>query len=233
MSGDIEPLQSGGYRWTIGELEAGKHTLRLFWSDAQHQAVAGGASQAVEIDAPLEAAASAAVEIEADTAQLQHAVADRGGPDRLILVGRVGLLSGAVRVIMPVGVPVGVPVSVPVAVSGLASLLLLQDLDLLQDLCDMLERLAPHDVYYRHDDFDIRVVNMHPDEPRNGHAHCRALLLPASACLNVAHGRLQLGQWQRIFVVELDGPRERSVSVMAKVAIRLHCDAHLATTVVA
>jgi thiamine phosphate synthase YjbQ (UPF0047 family) len=50
-------------------------------------------------------------------------------------------------------------------------------------------------------------------ERPNGHAHCRALLLPSSACLNVNGGRLLLGRWQRVFFVELDGPRERELSV--------------------
>jgi secondary thiamine-phosphate synthase enzyme len=57
-------------------------------------------------------------------------------------------------------------------------------------------------------------VNLVEEERPNGHAHCRALLLPSSACLNVTEGRLQLGRWQRVFLVELDGPRERSVSVL-------------------
>ena len=51
-------------------------------------------------------------------------------------------------------------------------------------------------------------------ERPNGHAHCQALLLPSSACLNVVQGRLRLGQWQRVFFVELDGPRERDLSVL-------------------
>ena len=33
--------------------------------------------------------------------------------------------------------------------------------------------------------------------------------------LNVADGRLQLGRWQRVFLVELDGPRNREVSLLA------------------
>ena len=49
----------------------------------------------------------------------------------------------------------------------------------------------------------------------HGHAHCRALLLPTSACLNVVDGRLALGRWQRVFLVELDGPRHREVSLVA------------------
>jgi secondary thiamine-phosphate synthase enzyme len=57
-------------------------------------------------------------------------------------------------------------------------------------------------------------VNLTPDERRNGHAHCRALLLGSSVAVNVANGRLQLGRWQRVFLVELDGPRTREVSVL-------------------
>ena len=69
-------------------------------------------------------------------------------------------------------------------------------------------RAAPRDGRYRHDDPAVRTVNLTADERPNGHAHCRALLLPTSVCLNIVDGRLQLGRWQRVFFVELDGPRE-------------------------
>jgi secondary thiamine-phosphate synthase enzyme len=82
-----------------------------------------------------------------------------------------------------------------------------------EDLKRMLERLAPSSDVYQHNDFSRR-VDVPPDEPANGHSHCKALFLPMSACVNVADGRLQLGRWQRIFLIELDEPRERSVSVM-------------------
>lgn len=85
---------------------------------------------------------------------------------------------------------------------------------LLADFKMMLESVAPRDGRYRHDDSTIRTVNVTEDERPNGHAHCRALLLPSSACLNVMNGRLVLGRWQRVFLVELDGPRERSLSVL-------------------
>ena len=49
---------------------------------------------------------------------------------------------------------------------------------------------------------------------RNGDAHCRALLLGSSETLAVADGALQLGRWQRVFLVELDGPRRRMVCVV-------------------
>ena len=80
---------------------------------------------------------------------------------------------------------------------------------LLADFEAFLERMAPRDGTYRHDDFTSRTVNVTAAEPANGHAHCRALLLPSSVSLNIVSGRLLLGQWQRVFLVELDGPRER------------------------
>ena len=86
---------------------------------------------------------------------------------------------------------------------------------LLADFEDLLAGIAPAAVRYRHDDMAARTVNLAPGERHNGHAHCRALLLPSSASLNVVDGRLQLGRWQRVFLVELDGPRDREVSVLA------------------
>ena len=77
-----------------------------------------------------------------------------------------------------------------------------------------LARLAPLGVAYRHDDLAFRPA-VSSEEPRNGHAHCRALLLPTAVCLNILGGRLALGRWQRVFVVELDGPRVRDVTAVA------------------
>jgi secondary thiamine-phosphate synthase enzyme len=85
---------------------------------------------------------------------------------------------------------------------------------LLEDFEGLLARAAPKDAPYRHDDMDVRTVNLAPGERPNGHAHCHAVLLGASASLNFADGRLQLGRWQRVFLVELDGPRAREVSVL-------------------
>ena len=85
---------------------------------------------------------------------------------------------------------------------------------LLRDFEALLGRTVPKDGTYRHDDMEVRTVNLAPGERPNGHAHCRALMLPTSAGLNVAERRLQLGHWQRVFLVELDGPRIREVSVV-------------------
>ena len=85
---------------------------------------------------------------------------------------------------------------------------------LLADFESLLERTAPCHGTYGHDDLSVRDINLMPNERRNGHAHCRALLLPASASLNVVGARLVLGRWQRVFLVELDGPQERELSVV-------------------
>jgi secondary thiamine-phosphate synthase enzyme len=80
---------------------------------------------------------------------------------------------------------------------------------LLEDLLNMLKRLAPSDVHYRHNDFRIRTHHMHDDESPNGHSHCLQFLLGTSETVPVMDGELMLGQWQRIFLVELDGPRPK------------------------
>ena len=85
---------------------------------------------------------------------------------------------------------------------------------LLSDVTALLERLAAQDAIYRHDNVSLRTSNCVLGERPNGHSHCRALLLGASVGLNVSEGRLQLGRWQRIFFVELDGPRTRDLSVL-------------------
>jgi secondary thiamine-phosphate synthase enzyme len=85
---------------------------------------------------------------------------------------------------------------------------------LLTDFADVLERSVPANATYHHDDVARRTVNRTADERVNGHAHCRTLLLGFSAGINVTYGRLHLGAWQRVFLVELDGPRDREVSVL-------------------
>lgn len=85
---------------------------------------------------------------------------------------------------------------------------------LLADFGTLLEDVAPAHTGYRHDDLDVRTVNVTLGERPNGHAHCRALLLPSSVCLNVVDGRLQLGRWQRVFFVDLDGPQSRQATVL-------------------
>jgi secondary thiamine-phosphate synthase enzyme len=85
--------------------------------------------------------------------------------------------------------------------------------ELLRDFVTFLEKVAPVDAVYRHNDFTVRTVNMTEDECANAHAHCRQLLMSASETIPLIDGELCLGLWQRVFLVELDHPRERSVIV--------------------
>lgn len=80
---------------------------------------------------------------------------------------------------------------------------------LLDDLLHFLRRLAPSNVHYQHNDFRIRTHHMHDDESPNGHSHCLQFLLGTSESLPVMDSELMLGEWQRIFLVELDGPRAK------------------------
>jgi secondary thiamine-phosphate synthase enzyme len=85
---------------------------------------------------------------------------------------------------------------------------------LLEDLTRFLERLAPRDTRYAHDELHRR-TGVPPDERPNGHSHAKASLLRTAETLNVVGARLQLGRWQRVLLVELDGPRSREVSLVA------------------
>jgi secondary thiamine-phosphate synthase enzyme len=84
----------------------------------------------------------------------------------------------------------------------------------LEDMKRVLERIAPQSEKYLHNDFTIRTVNMTDREDKNGHSHCKAIFLPASQMLNVVDGCMDLGRWQRIFLLELDRAKERTISIM-------------------
>ena len=76
------------------------------------------------------------------------------------------------------------------------------------DLAAVLEELAPEGREWAHDDLATRWQNLEPDERRNGWSHIRGLLATSpSLVLPVLDGALGLGRWQRLFLVELDGPR--------------------------
>ena len=85
---------------------------------------------------------------------------------------------------------------------------------LLDDLEEILVTLAPQDRPYRHNDLEARLQPIPPDERPNGHSHARAAYLGTSETVNIIGGELQLGRWQTIFLVELDGIRTRAVSIV-------------------
>lgn len=50
-------------------------------------------------------------------------------------------------------------------------------------------------------------------EPINAHSHLAAMLLGSSECVPVVDGSMVLGQWQSVLLVDVDGPRERTVGI--------------------
>ena len=84
---------------------------------------------------------------------------------------------------------------------------------LLEDFQRQLEKAAGAQIRYRHDELDQR-EGISPHERKNGHAHCKAMYLRSSETINIAHGNLDLGRWQRLFLVELDFAPTRPLSVV-------------------
>ncbi len=82
---------------------------------------------------------------------------------------------------------------------------------LLADMERMLEQIAPCKAEYKHNEF-AHAFSDNGERP-NGHSHCQHLLLGASEAVPVVDGKLIVGQWQRIFLIELDHGRDREVVV--------------------
>ena len=79
---------------------------------------------------------------------------------------------------------------------------------LLADIREFLEHVVARDAEWRHNNPD------HSDCDRfNADSHLRAMLLGHSLTLQVSGGEVVLGQWQRILLAELDGPRTRTLRV--------------------
>jgi len=82
---------------------------------------------------------------------------------------------------------------------------------LLEDVRRFFTRLVPPDETYLHNDIALR--DCPPDEPENAHSHLLAMLVGSSEVIPIVDGELDLGRWQSIMLVELDGPRERTVGL--------------------
>ena len=73
------------------------------------------------------------------------------------------------------------------------------------DFPKMLSRIVPKDIQYHHDD------RWHDG---NGHSHVRASLIGPSLSIPFSNGRLILGTWQQIVMLELDTrQRERVITL--------------------
>jgi len=71
-----------------------------------------------------------------------------------------------------------------------------------RDVTDALERVIPEKSDWLHDRIDD-----------NAHSHIKAALLGPSETVPLAGGELVLGTWQRLLLLEFDGPRERRVNI--------------------
>jgi len=79
---------------------------------------------------------------------------------------------------------------------------------LLSDIKRFLETMVARDAEYLHND------PQHSDCDRmNADSHLRAMLLGHNLTLQISGGEVVLGQWQRMLMAELDGPRARSLRV--------------------
>ena len=79
---------------------------------------------------------------------------------------------------------------------------------LISDIRSFLDRIVDPDHVWLHND------PAHSDCDRmNAAAHLRAMMLGHSATMQISSGEVVLGQWQRILLAELDGPRTRTVRV--------------------
>jgi secondary thiamine-phosphate synthase enzyme len=69
------------------------------------------------------------------------------------------------------------------------------------DLLDAFEAMVPK-LHYRH-----------PHNPAHVGDHILSALIGTSVSLPVENGRLLLGTWQRVILLEFDGPRERELAL--------------------
>ena len=69
------------------------------------------------------------------------------------------------------------------------------------DLLDAFEAMVPK-LHYRH-----------PHNPAHVGDHILSALIGTSVSLPIEDGRLLLGTWQRVILLEFDGPRERELAL--------------------
>lgn len=57
-----------------------------------------------------------------------------------------------------------------------------------------------------------KISYRHPHDPSHTEDHILSSIIGISLSINFENGELTLGTWQRIILVELNGPKERSLS---------------------
>ncbi len=116
----------------------------------------------------------------------------------------VDITDGVARVITTTGVERGL-----VAVFAIGSTVAVTTMEYepggVHDLQTLLDRLIPAGGDYEHNRLN---------HDSNSHAHLRAALIGPSETLPLLDGRLALGTWQQIVLIDFDDrPRSRSVTV--------------------
>ena len=77
---------------------------------------------------------------------------------------------------------------------------------LLNDLEFLLNNLISDKFSYEHDRID-----------NNAKSHLKSFLLSSSECLPIKNSKLDLGIWQSVFFIELDGPRRNRTVTLTMV----------------
>lgn len=74
---------------------------------------------------------------------------------------------------------------------------------IMEDIEEMLERLAPFGPNYRH----------HRTGEDNGDAHLKNILVGHQVIIPITAGKLDFGPWQQVFYAEFDGRRNKRVVI--------------------
>lgn len=82
---------------------------------------------------------------------------------------------------------------------------------LLSDVNEYLRSSFPENSGYRHDIIEIRDVPI--NERVNGHSHMRQLFFGTDVNIPVEDGRMLLGKWQTVFLIEFDPIRDREIYI--------------------
>ena len=90
--------------------------------------------------------------------------------------------------------------------------------NLLEDFEKFLSQFASDDMeapIFKHNQM-WRRPDVPEDEPKNADAHIKSLFMGSSVVIPVVDGVADFGTWQRAILVEMDGPRERVLTIMTQ-----------------
>lgn len=77
--------------------------------------------------------------------------------------------------------------------------------------CADLDQGTDQDYLDAYDEIIPKLDYAHPHDPSHTPDHILSTLIGTSLGIPVENGKLVLGTWQRVVLIELDGPRERQV----------------------